>query len=78
MLCKSQCLQTALNYFNILSVCASKKVTEGTCYTSLSRYRWKGENVATSEVADILTMSNCISEANVYGVNVEGKNCDVL
>nr|XP_046251423.1 hsFATP2a_ACSVL_like domain-containing protein [Scatophagus argus] len=35
-------------------------------------FRWKGENVATSEVADILTMAQCILEANVYGVKVEG------
>ncbi|XP_068459887.1 hsFATP2a_ACSVL_like domain-containing protein [Clinocottus analis] len=35
-------------------------------------FRWKGENVATSEVADALTMANCIFEANVYGVKVEG------
>ncbi|XP_040895032.1 hsFATP2a_ACSVL_like domain-containing protein [Toxotes jaculatrix] len=35
-------------------------------------FRWKGENVATSEVADILTMAHCILEANVYGVKVEG------
>lgn len=36
--------------------------------------RWKGENVATSEVADILTMVHCILEANVYGVKVEGNH----
>lgn len=41
-------------------------------------FRWKGENVATSEVADILTMAGCILEANVYGVKVEGKNTDVV
>ncbi|XP_068579565.1 hsFATP2a_ACSVL_like domain-containing protein [Cebidichthys violaceus] len=35
-------------------------------------FRWKGENVATSEVADILSMANSILEANVYGVKVEG------
>uniref|UniRef100_A0A7N6BK82 long-chain-fatty-acid--CoA ligase n=1 Tax=Anabas testudineus TaxID=64144 RepID=A0A7N6BK82_ANATE len=35
-------------------------------------FRWKGENVATSEVADILTTAPCILEANVYGVKVEG------
>ncbi|KAI4872118.1 hypothetical protein NFI96_031064 [Prochilodus magdalenae] len=35
-------------------------------------FRWKGENVATTEVADILTMVDCIEEANVYGVSVEG------
>lgn len=35
-------------------------------------FRWKGENVATTEVADILTMTECIQEANVYGVIVPG------
>ncbi|XP_031722455.1 long-chain fatty acid transport protein 2 [Anarrhichthys ocellatus] len=35
-------------------------------------FRWKGENVATSEVADILSVANSIFEANVYGVKVEG------
>ncbi|XP_029009050.1 long-chain fatty acid transport protein 2-like [Betta splendens] len=35
-------------------------------------FRWKGENVATSEVADVLTAVDCILEANVYGVKVEG------
>ncbi|KAK0139026.1 Very long-chain acyl-CoA synthetase [Merluccius polli] len=33
---------------------------------------WKGENVATSEVGDILMTADCVSEANVYGVKVEG------
>ncbi|KAG7255675.1 hypothetical protein CRUP_026138 [Coryphaenoides rupestris] len=31
-------------------------------------FRWKGENVATSEVADHLLMVDCVEEANVYGV----------
>ncbi|XP_072529794.1 long-chain fatty acid transport protein 2 [Salminus brasiliensis] len=35
-------------------------------------FRWKGENVATTEVSDILTMVDCIEEANVYGVLVKG------
>ncbi|XP_029354200.1 very long-chain acyl-CoA synthetase-like [Echeneis naucrates] len=35
-------------------------------------FRWKGENVATNEVADHLLMVNCIEEANVYGVKVPG------
>ncbi|KAI5100467.1 very long-chain acyl-CoA synthetase [Silurus meridionalis] len=35
-------------------------------------FRWKGENVATTEVADILSMVDCIEEANVYGVSVKG------
>ncbi|MBK6811089.1 MAG: long-chain-acyl-CoA synthetase [Sandaracinaceae bacterium] len=37
-------------------------------------YRWKGENVATSEVALVLTHAPSIGEANVYGVEVPG--CD--
>ncbi|XP_043990200.1 very long-chain acyl-CoA synthetase [Gambusia affinis] len=35
-------------------------------------FRWKGENVATTEVSDILSMSDCLQEANVYGVQVPG------
>lgn len=38
------------------------------------KYRWKGENVATTEVADHLLMVDCIEEANVYGVKVAGNN----
>ncbi|XP_044048975.1 very long-chain acyl-CoA synthetase-like [Siniperca chuatsi] len=36
-------------------------------------FRWKGENVATTEVADIITLVDCIKEANVYGVEVPGQ-----
>ncbi|XP_067424859.1 long-chain fatty acid transport protein 6 isoform X2 [Emydura macquarii macquarii] len=39
-------------------------------------YRWKGENVATTEVSDVIGMLDFIQEANVYGVAVadhEGK-----
>ncbi|KAM9817560.1 long-chain fatty acid transport protein 2-like [Neosynchiropus ocellatus] len=35
-------------------------------------FRWKGENVATTEVSDILTACDCLKEANVYGVQVPG------
>uniref|UniRef100_A0A8C5HKA7 long-chain-fatty-acid--CoA ligase n=1 Tax=Gouania willdenowi TaxID=441366 RepID=A0A8C5HKA7_GOUWI len=35
-------------------------------------FRWKGENVATTEVSDILTICDCIKEANAYGVQVPG------
>ncbi|KAI1889694.1 hypothetical protein AGOR_G00165590 [Albula goreensis] len=35
-------------------------------------FRWKGENVATSEVSDVLIMVDCIEQANVYGVKVPG------
>lgn len=35
-------------------------------------FRWKGENVATTEVADHLLTVDFIEEANVYGVKVPG------
>lgn len=34
--------------------------------------RWKGENVATTEVSDIISALEFIQEANVYGVRVPG------
>ncbi|KAM9329062.1 long-chain fatty acid transport protein 6 [Gastrophryne carolinensis] len=33
-------------------------------------FRWKGENVATTEVSDIIGMLDFIQEANVYGVSI--------
>ncbi|XP_072550767.1 long-chain fatty acid transport protein 2 isoform X2 [Salminus brasiliensis] len=33
-------------------------------------FRWKGENVATTEVSDIITQVDFIKEGNVYGVQV--------
>jgi len=35
-------------------------------------FRWKGENVATSEVAEVLSVCPGVKEANVYGVAVPG------
>ncbi|XP_068954134.1 long-chain fatty acid transport protein 2 [Petaurus breviceps papuanus] len=35
-------------------------------------FRWKGENVATTEVADIMGLVNFVQEVNVYGVPVPG------
>jgi len=35
-------------------------------------FRWKGENVSTSEVAEIMHTLDGVDEANVYGVVVEG------
>lgn len=34
--------------------------------------RWKGENVATTEVADIVGLVDFVQEVNVYGVHVPG------
>jgi fatty-acyl-CoA synthase len=35
-------------------------------------FRWKGENVATSEVSEAITVFPGVKEANVYGVRVPG------
>ncbi|PVD19595.1 hypothetical protein C0Q70_20085 [Pomacea canaliculata] len=35
-------------------------------------FRWKGENVSTTEVANVLSLLPFISDANVYGVQVPG------
>jgi fatty-acyl-CoA synthase len=35
-------------------------------------YRWKGENVATSEVAETLSAAGGVREANAYGVRIPG------
>jgi fatty-acyl-CoA synthase len=39
-------------------------------------FRWKGENVATQEVADVLNGAPGVSETNVFGVAVEGAAFD--
>ncbi|XP_041361855.1 long-chain fatty acid transport protein 6-like [Gigantopelta aegis] len=35
-------------------------------------FRWKGENVSTTEVANILTQASFVQDANVYGVHIPG------
>jgi fatty-acyl-CoA synthase len=37
-------------------------------------FRWKGENVATSEVAETITVFPGVKQANAYGVSVAGKD----
>jgi fatty-acyl-CoA synthase len=36
-------------------------------------YRWKGENVATSQVSEAITSFPGVAEANVYGVGITGR-----
>jgi fatty-acyl-CoA synthase len=35
-------------------------------------FRWKGENVSTNEVAEVLGVQTGVREANVYGVEIPG------
>ena len=35
-------------------------------------FRWKGENVATSEVAEVVSVVPGVEEANIYGVEIVG------
>ncbi|XP_059213942.1 long-chain fatty acid transport protein 6 [Centropristis striata] len=35
-------------------------------------FRWKGENVSTTEVSEVLGLLDFIQEANIYGVTVQG------
>jgi fatty-acyl-CoA synthase len=37
-------------------------------------FRWKGENVATSEVAEVIAVCPGVREANVYGVAIPGQD----
>lgn len=37
-------------------------------------FRWKGENVATSEVAEVIGVDPGVEEANVYGVAIPGQD----
>ncbi len=35
-------------------------------------FRWKGENVATSEVAEVIAVMDHVEEVNIYGVQIPG------
>jgi fatty-acyl-CoA synthase len=37
-------------------------------------FRWKGENVSTNEVAEVLSVCPGVKEANVYGVSIPGRD----
>ncbi|MFO0691626.1 MAG: long-chain-acyl-CoA synthetase [Myxococcota bacterium] len=37
-------------------------------------FRWKGENVATSEVGEVISVDPGVDEANVYGVAIPGQD----
>lgn len=46
--------------------------TDGTLEATLFLHRWKGENVSTAEVADVLAFLDCIKHVTVYGVHIPG------
>lgn len=37
-------------------------------------FRWKGENVATTEVAECVSHAPGVAEVTVYGVQIPGKD----
>ena len=39
---------------------------------NFQHFRWKGENVATTEVVKVLNEMEGVLEASVYGVPIEG------
>lgn len=47
-----------------------KKISLRICPTVW--FRWKGENVSTTEVSNLLTELEFIIDACVYGVNIPG------
>ena len=48
-------------------------VTWQSCHFYLYQYRWKGENVSTTEVSNVMSRVAAILECNVYGVEVPGQ-----
>lgn len=40
--------------------------------------RWKGENVSTTEVSEVLGLLEFIQEANIYGVTIPGLSTETF
>lgn len=59
---------------NMMFVCTYSTWFVNPSLVYVFHFRWKGENVSTNEVANILTSMNFIHDANVYGVTVPGKH----
>lgn len=53
--------------------CSKTKVLVILCFI-IFYYRWKGENVSTTEVSSTLSELDVIHDAVVYGVNVPGNH----
>jgi len=41
-------------------------------FMSIDTFRWKGENVSTTEVSEIISTYSNITEVNIYGVQIPG------
>lgn len=59
------------------SKCSHKLKINGFDKHGMGYFRWKGENVSTTEVSNILTDLDFIQDANVYGVTVPGGCSDL-
>ena len=39
--------------------------------------RWKGENVSTTEVANVVAKVSFLDDANIYGVSIPGMSMEL-
>lgn len=68
----SQPLQPLLSPAPTTCFAALSHLLSSILKAQLARRRWKGENVATTEVAGVLEALDFLQEVNVYGVRVPG------
>ena len=74
-ICMHMCVCVYMCVHRCICVCARVCVCVCVCglYLTCTTFRWKGENVSTTEVANVVSQPDFIEDANVYGVTIPGK-----